>query len=226
MGVLDKALELALQIGGLQRVGLVRSARAEAAWLSGDLDGTLAEASAEFEMAVLRDHRWLVGILAFWRWRAGELTEPPDSAFEPFALQIAGNWRDAAARWQALGASYETASALADSDGEAELRYALSEFTRLGAQPMAARVARKLRSLGATSIARGPRLATRAHPSGLTGREAEVMRLMADGMTNAQIAEVMFVSTRTIEHHVSSILTKLNANSRHEAVARYRRTRA
>jgi pimeloyl-ACP methyl ester carboxylesterase/DNA-binding CsgD family transcriptional regulator/class 3 adenylate cyclase len=144
-GTLDRALELAGPIGELQRLGPVRTARAEAAWLAGDHEKTLLEAADHYEIAVVRRHRWLVGDLAFWRWRAGDLSVAPEWAFEPFALQIAGNWKEAAARWRALGCPYETASALADSDDEADLRYALAEFNRLEAAPMATMVSARLR---------------------------------------------------------------------------------
>jgi pimeloyl-ACP methyl ester carboxylesterase/DNA-binding CsgD family transcriptional regulator len=145
MATLDRALELASPIGELQRLGPVRTARAEAAWLSGDPNRVVAEATDHYEIAALRKHRWLQGELAFWRWRAGDLTEPPEGIFEPFALQISGNWREAASRWRSLGYPYEAASALADSDDEADLRYALAEFNRLGAAPMAVMVSARLR---------------------------------------------------------------------------------
>jgi DNA-binding CsgD family transcriptional regulator len=218
---LDRALELALPIGELQRLGPVRAARAEAAWLAGDRDAVLAEVKDHYEIAVHRKHRWHIGELAFWRWRAGDLAEPPEGIFEPFSLQIAGNWKEATVKWQALGCPYETASALADSHDETDLRYALAEFSRLGAKPMAAVVTKRLRSMGVVTIPRGPRPTTRAHAGGLTLRENDVLRLLAVGLTNTQIADELFLSTRTVEHHVSSILAKLNVESRQAAVEQF-----
>ena len=66
---------------------------------------------------------------------------------------------------------------------------------------------------------RGPRRTTRANPGGLTTRELDVLRLVAAGRRNADIAEDLVVSVRTVDHHVSSILRKLDARSRGEAVA-------
>jgi pimeloyl-ACP methyl ester carboxylesterase/DNA-binding CsgD family transcriptional regulator len=142
--VLDEALALAEQTGELQRLGPVRTARAEAAWLAGDRGRVVAEVRDAFDLAVRLGHRWLTGELAFWLWRAGELQAAPPGAFEPFALQIAGEWSAASARWRELGCPYEVARALADGDNEAALRYAQAEFTRLGAGPDAAIVTRRL----------------------------------------------------------------------------------
>jgi DNA-binding NarL/FixJ family response regulator len=109
------------------------------------------------------------------------------------------------------------AGALADSDQEGQLRTALAELQRLGARPLAAAVARRLRELGVRGLARGPRPSTRANPANLTARETEVLALVTEGLRNADIAQRLFVSTRTVDHHVSAILAKLGVRSRAEA---------
>jgi DNA-binding NarL/FixJ family response regulator len=116
-----------------------------------------------------------------------------------------------------LGCPYEAADALADADQEPQLRTALAELERLGARPLAAAVARKLRELGVRGLARGPRPATRANPANLTAREAEVLALVAEGLRNADIARRLFVSPKTVEHHVSAVLVKLGVRTRGEA---------
>jgi predicted ATPase len=100
--VLDEALALASGTGELQRLAPVRAARAEAAWLDGDRARAATEAHDVFDRVVAHRHRWLVGELAFWLWRAGELAAAPAGAIEPFVLQIAGDWSAAAASWRAL----------------------------------------------------------------------------------------------------------------------------
>jgi DNA-binding CsgD family transcriptional regulator len=220
---LDEALALATVTGELQRLGPVAIARAEAARLEGDP----AAARAVVEDALARAERtksyaWLTGELAFWLWRLGgpdrlPTRGLPDGAAEPFALQMAGNWEAAAACWRALGCPYEAAAALADSDQEPQLRQALAELERLGARPLAAAVARKLRELGVRGLARGPRRATRANPANLTAREAEVLALVAEGLRNADIARRLFVSPKTVDHHISAILAKLGVRTRGEA---------
>ena len=95
----------------------------------------------------------------------------------------------------------------------AEAQLALRTFERIGARPDADAAAALLRELGATGRAqvRGP--------GTLTAREAEVLALLAHGLTNAQIAERLVISRRTAEHHVASVLSKLDLRTRAEAAA-------
>jgi DNA-binding NarL/FixJ family response regulator len=154
-----------------------------------------------------------------WRWRAGLLDEPPADAGEPYSYQIAGDWVRAASYWRENGCPYQAALALADSHDGKALRQALDELRALGARPAAAIVARRLRELGERGVPRGPRPKTRANAAGLTPRELEVLGLLAEGLRNAQIAERLVLSGKTVDHHVSAVLRKLDAHSRGEASA-------
>jgi DNA-binding NarL/FixJ family response regulator len=69
-------------------------------------------------------------------------------------------------------------------------------------------------------VPRGPREETRANPAGLTARQLEVLELLSEGLTNAEIADRLVVSPRTAEHHVAAVLAKLGATTRREAVRR------
>jgi DNA-binding NarL/FixJ family response regulator len=111
-------------------------------------------------------------------------------------------------------------SALDDEDA---LRQSLDSLQELGAAPAAAIVARRLRERGARGLPRGPRRSTRQNPAGLTAREVEVLELVADGLRNSEIAERLFLSEKTVGHHVSAILRKLEVKSRGEASAAARR---
>jgi DNA-binding CsgD family transcriptional regulator/tetratricopeptide (TPR) repeat protein len=189
--------------------------RGEAAYLEGDLErarrelGTLAAADVV--------DRWMAGHLALWRWRAGAPAEETGPLPEPFALELAGDYAGAAAVWDELETPYNAALALAGSDDEEHLRRSHELLLALGARPTAAIVARKLRERGARGLARGPRPATREHPAGLTRRELEVLDLVAEGLTNAEIAGRLVIAEKTVGHHVSAILGKLGVSSRYEA---------
>jgi DNA-binding CsgD family transcriptional regulator len=215
---LDEALALAMQSGELRRLGPVRLARAEAAWLAGESDQVVAEAADLFALVLRRNHPTLAGELAFWLWRTGALESAPPRALEPISLQMAGNWSQAATRWRALGCPYEAAWALADSGDESSLRCAHAEFVRLGAVPAAGLVAQRLREIGARRIPRGPRPTTRTNPALLTRRQMEVLALIAEDLSNAEIAERLYLSPRTVAHHVSAVMAKLGVHSRGEAV--------
>jgi DNA-binding CsgD family transcriptional regulator/tetratricopeptide (TPR) repeat protein len=211
---LDEALELAERTQTLQRLGPVRAARAEAAWLADDLPRARGEARAAWALACHHRHPWHTGELGFWRWRAGASARLPACAARPFAQQLAGDWRRAAAAWERLGCPYERARALADGDAAAQLS-ALEIFDRLGARPDLERLRQRLRAGGVRHIPRGPRLSTRGNPFGLTAREAEIAVLLA--LTNARIGARLRISPKTVDHHVSSILGKLGVTSREEA---------
>jgi DNA-binding NarL/FixJ family response regulator len=80
-----------------------------------------------------------------------------------------------------------------------------------------------MKDLGHRNIPTGARPSTREHPLGLTRRENEVLLLLCEGLTNDEIAVKLVVSTRTVDHHVSAVLTKLGVASRGAAVAQARR---
>jgi DNA-binding CsgD family transcriptional regulator/tetratricopeptide (TPR) repeat protein len=216
---LDEAWELATATGDLQRLWPVAAGRAEAAWFAREVASIPGLVADTFALGRRLGHPWSIGELGYWLWRGGELDDPPANAYEPYALQIAGRHGAAAARWGEIGCPYERAVALADSDDEDALRDALASFERMGARIDAAATSRRLRELGVRGIARGPRPATRANPAGLTPRQMEVLELLGQGCSNADIARRLFITEKTAGHHVSAILAKLAAGSRGAAVA-------
>jgi len=130
--LLDEAYTLALTTGEPQRIVPVAAARAEAAWLRGNQEQCLAETHRGYDLALEHADPWKLGELSVWMWRVEGLTSVSAPIAEPFARQIAGDWRGAAALWAQMGCPYEQALALADGDEEALLN-ALTLFERLGA---------------------------------------------------------------------------------------------
>jgi hypothetical protein len=160
---LAEAQELATQTNEIQRFSPIAAARIEMAWLAGDHAQVIAEAESILEQAKDHNDPWLHGECAFWLWRAG-VPQPLEHAIaEPYALQIAGDWRAAAQRWREIGCPYEEAMALLDGDDAAQLE-ALAVFERLGATPAAEKLRRTLRASGVRGIARGPRPSTKKIP--------------------------------------------------------------
>jgi DNA-binding CsgD family transcriptional regulator len=153
-----------------------------------------------------------------WRRRAGLPIDPLPDVPEPFASELAGDFRRAAERWKELEGPYEAALELSETGDEPTVRQALEQLQRLGAQPAVAIVTRRLREAGARGLTRGPRRATRVNPAHLTPREVEVLGLLASGLRNNEIASRLFVSQRTVEHHVAAILRKLGVNTRERAI--------
>jgi len=215
---LNEAQQLAMETKEINRLGPIASARVEMAWLKGDRAQVIAEAQAILDMAKGQSDPWLHGEFAWWLWRAGISRPIEEEIEEPYALQIAGAWRAAADAWRKLGCPYEEAVALSDGD-EAAQREALTIFEKLGAEPAAEMLRHKLRATGVRGIPRGPRQSTMENPAGLTARQMEVLSLLSEGCINAEIAERLFISAKTVDHHVSAILAKLDARTRAEAVA-------
>jgi DNA-binding NarL/FixJ family response regulator len=216
---LDEAAGLAEPTGELLRLGLVASARAEAAWLEGNHDAVVAATDQAFALALARKSSGTLGELAVWRARAGVVEELRVEVSRPYALELAGEAQRAAALWARQGFPYEAALALAHADDAESLRRALDQLQRLGAAPAAALVARRLRQRGERGLRRGPRPTTQANPAGLTQRQLDVLALLAHGLRNAEIAERLFLSNRTVEHHVAAILRKLSVKTRAQASA-------
>lgn len=212
---LDEALALAAPRHELQWIAPVAVARAEAAWLEGRPEDAVAE--TECAVGDASGTWWSAG-LAYWRWRAG-LDEPiPDVGEESYRAEMAGEWANGSERWQAIDSPYEAALALLNADEEQPLRRAHEQLMALGAGPAAAMAVRRLRECGA-HVARGPRTDTRQNPGGLTTRELDVIALLAEGLRNGEIAGRLTVSERTVDHHVSAILSKLDVQTRGEAGA-------
>jgi DNA-binding CsgD family transcriptional regulator/tetratricopeptide (TPR) repeat protein len=154
-----------------------------------------------------------------WLRRLGDPVEPFDGCPEVFAAGLRGDWQAAAQAWADIGAPYERALELADSGLVEPLLEALPVLDGLGAAPAAALVRKRLRDLGQTRVPRGPQAVSRANPAGLTARQLEILRLLAGGLTNAEIAARLVLSVRTVDHHVSAVLAKLGVASRAEAAA-------
>jgi ATP/maltotriose-dependent transcriptional regulator MalT len=216
--LLDEAMRLALPTAELQRLGPVAAIRAEVAWYRGDLERAAEAAAVGLNAAAGCRDSWLVGQIAYWAHRTARHMELPEDIAEPYALMIEGDWEGAAAAWNAIEMPYERALALAEGPEEA-LRESLRVLEQLGAGPLREIVRQRLRDLGVRGLPRGPRASTREHPAGLTSREVQVLNLLIDGHANSELARRLHLSPKTVDHHVSSILGKLQVRSRTEAVA-------
>ena len=201
----------------LPRLALYASLMAERAWLG---QGGRDEALRLIERAeALAQSRAAIAELIAWRRLLAPGSDPGDTdgMADPYRLLFAGDWQAAAAGWAEIGAPFERALALLEGDEPAQ-RAALAIFESLGAGAVAARVRALMRANGISRIARGPRVTTRANPAGLTARQLEVLQLIERGYSNKKIASTLSISPKTVDHHVSAVLEKLDAASRGEAL--------
>jgi DNA-binding CsgD family transcriptional regulator/tetratricopeptide (TPR) repeat protein len=194
-------------------------AHIEHAWLTGDH----AQAGPYPELLLERTDRpgTLVqrGELLVYLRRLGYPARPFPGCPEPHASALRGDWQAAAEAWLSEGDPYEHAVELAESGQVESTLRALTVLDGLGARPAAALVRRRLRALGVTRMPRRPQPGTLANPAGLTDRQLEILRLVATGLSNAEIARRLMVSPRTVDHHVSAILQKIGVRTRRDAAA-------
>lgn len=160
------------------------------------------------------------GRLAGWGAVAGF-----DHVFEwpmpkPHAAMYGKDWRAAAEAFGDAGWDHDRALMLSLLDDQTSLTEALDIARRLGASPLEQRVVTRMIGLG-IAVPHPPRASTLANPAGLTARQLEVLECLTQGLTNAEIAQRLFVSVRTVEHHVEAILAKLGVSTRREAAERY-----
>ncbi len=198
------------------------AADAEVAWLESSAQGVDDATAAILASAIEHGDRDAASRLLFWRRLAGLEAETSTEASGPYALALAGRWDDAAAEWRRLECPYEAALALSRTRDVDALREAHAECRRLGARPLSTIVARELRELGVRDVPRGPRHSTLANDANLTAREVEVLRLVADGLTNREIADRLIISLGTTKWYISQIFGKLQVHSRTQAVMRAR----
>jgi DNA-binding CsgD family transcriptional regulator len=217
--LLAQGFQIAVALNEAQRLGPAGSALVEAGWLRGEPAAAVATVAPWYDEVLRYGYPTVAAQLGFWLRQAGHHVDMP-AVDHPYTLLAEGRWREAADAWLAAGCAYEQALALAASPDAADLLEALSIVDGLGAEPLARIVRTRLRDLGVARIPRGPTPSTRDNPAGLTDRQVEVVRLLADGLTNSEIAARLVLSVRTVDTHVAAILGKLDARTRREAVGR------
>lgn len=219
--LLDEGWELSVQVGECQRIGPAASACAEAAELAGTAQAALDRLYTAYRLADRCGTAPVRAELAYRMAQAGHPVEPPDTD-HPYVALARGQWQAAAAGWRSAGCPYETAVALSHSPSGDDLVAALPLLEELAAIPLAAAVRGRLRLLGVRAVPRGPTTTTRTNPAGLTDRQLDVLRLLAESYTNAEIATRLVLSVRTVDTHVAAAFGKLGVHTRREAVQRAR----
>lgn len=216
---LEAALREAERVGDLQSLIPVLEGRSEYYLWSGDAERAREEARRGLDLAAhLPQQSMVVGRLAYRYWRAGGSEQVAEPAGPPLRLMMRGEWAAAAADWADRGDVYFQAEALAAGDLEAASR-ALRILDGVRATRAAEFLRADLRARGFSRVPRGPRRATADHAAGLTPRQADVLALIAEGLSNTEIAARLTLSPKTVDHHISAVLAKLGVTSRVQAAA-------
>jgi DNA-binding CsgD family transcriptional regulator len=215
--LLEAAWDTATTTDSVQSIAHAGIALVESAWLRDDLEAAIEHAELPLERTKTKGAERYRGELLRFLARCGVKTEPFETCPEEFSLGLADDFDGAARAWRRIGAPYEEALELADSGDESKMLEGLAKLDDLGTAAAAEVVRRRLKAMGIRRVPGPPRPGARTHPAGLTNRQLEVLSLLANGSTNAEIAETLVVSTRTVDHHVSAILQKLNVETRRQA---------
>lgn len=228
---LMSTLERSLATEEVQYIIPTRLALVEHAWLNDAPQRSHEQIMQLAEMDPAVFNPWYEGEVQAWARRTGFAlrNRPRRPIAGPFAAELEGDGTRAADAWARLGAPYAAAISLiatAADDPASHLARAIRTLAPTGANAAIAKARRLAGEHGVTKHMprqrRGPYRAARNNPLGLTRREQEILKLLATGATNRDIAEQLSRSQRTIEHHVSAILGKMNANTRFEAMLRVR----
>lgn len=215
---LIEATELAGPTREAQRLGPVAVAHAELAWLMGRTEDIEAAVDIAWPLITAQPPEFELGELCWWLAVAGIDRPAPGPVAAPYQKMLDGAWHDAADDWRSLGCPYWTALSLANAPDLDAAREALRIIDALPAPAVRAAVVRDRHEKG-LPVPRGPRSTTDATSTGLTARELDVLALLVDGLSDADIASALFLSRKTVGHHVSAVLRKLDAPSRSRAVA-------
>jgi DNA-binding CsgD family transcriptional regulator len=154
---------------------------------------------------------------AFWLLKSRKEQVLLRELYEGYLVHSKTDALKAADLWERLGCPYEQALALF-AVGESEKRKALTIVRKMGANAVYEKMKLEMRTSGIRGIPRGIRKTTQSNIASLTERELDVLKLLKEGMQNKEIAAKLFISAKTVDHHISAVLFKLDVNSRIKAV--------
>jgi DNA-binding CsgD family transcriptional regulator len=215
--LLSEAKEKAFAIGEPQRILPVITALLEYEWIS---EMRIIEQKDIDHVIKMVEHTGNIyenSEFAFWLFKARKQTVILRDSFEGYPVANSKKVKEAAILWKQIGSPYNQSLVLFEGD-EGNKRDAISIIHKLGASAVYEKMKRHMRASGIKSIPRGIRKTTRANPAHLTERELEVLQLLKESLQNKEIANKLFISPKTVDHHISSILFKLDVNSRSKAV--------
>ncbi|HJW29166.1 MAG TPA: response regulator transcription factor, partial [Saprospiraceae bacterium] len=221
--LIEEAKVMAMPTHEAQRIIPVLTAALELAWISGDPIPLDEIRKAESTLFYDKNYSWHYSMLAYWMNKCGVNEADTNVEFNgPFKFERDGDWKTAAEQWEKIGSPYEQALAMINGDEEHQ-KQALLMLHEMDASATYEMLKSKLRLQGVKNIPRGPRESTRSNPAQLTNRQIDVLNLLKEGLQNTEIADKLFISSKTVDHHISSILSKLEVNTRQKAVSEARR---
>jgi DNA-binding CsgD family transcriptional regulator len=214
---LTEAKEKALETMEPQRIIQAMTAFLEYEWITGHLYIQKEVLESTIQMTATRGNIYGNSEFAFWLQKARGAILPLKELYNGYNIGNAATAKQASAIWEQAGNPYNRALSLFEGN-EDDKRKAIVIVQDLGADAVYQKMKLDMRSSGIKKIPRGLRVSTKTNPAGLTNRELDVLQLLQKGIQNKEIAGTLFISPKTADHHISSILFKLDVNSRSKAV--------
>jgi len=220
--LLNEAKSMAFIMQEHQRIVPVMTAMLEYEWITGD---ALMEEEALQQTIYLIEHTdniFLNSEFAFWLMKVRNQHIPLQQWYAGYDNADAKTRQLAILNWQQLDCPYEQALLLFEGK-EDDKRKALALLQPAACSAVLEKMKQEMRGSGIKKIPRGIRETTRSNPAQLTNRELDILQLLQQSMQNKEIAAALFISAKTVDHHISSVLFKLDVNSRTRAVQEARR---
>lgn len=215
--LLHEARDIVFKVMQLQSIIPVAVTILEYEWITGKKVLSDKELAIIYPLIKKSGNLYANNEFAFWHQQAGRGKVKLLEYFEGFQASDEKESRKAAAVWNQLGRPYEEAMLLYGGN-EDDKKAAIKIVHKLGAETIYDKMKAEMRESGIKSIPRGIRVSTMSNPAHLTQRELDVLQLLKEGLQNKEIAARLFISPKTVDHHISSILFKLDVNSRTKAV--------
>lgn len=217
LGLLQEAVRMAFETKEHQRIIPVAIAGMEYEWIKAKPVFTAAEMETIFALIERTKNASLNLQAAYWIHKARPNEPGARTLFAKYFQQKNSDPELAAAYQRWSQCPYEKALLLFEGSAE-EKRRAIAALRELGADLICEKLISEMRSSGIRNIPRGMRASTKANPAQLTSRELDILQLLKTGAPNKEIAASLFISPKTVDHHISSILFKLDVPSRAKAV--------
>lgn len=216
--LLTEAKEKAFETLELQRIIPVLVAFLEYEWITGKKYIDDVSLNTAIKMAEQMGNIYENSEFAFWIENAGRPSLSLRIIHEGYDTGNITKAIKAAAFWEKSVCRYEQALALFEGTEE-DKKKAIALVHSLGADAVYEKMKFEMRGAGIKSIPRRARkTSTQSNPGLLTDRELEILQLLQEGLPNKEIASRLFISAKTVDHHISAILYKLEVNSRTKAV--------
>jgi DNA-binding CsgD family transcriptional regulator len=215
--LLTEAANVAFETKELQRIIPAMVALLEYEWITGKKFITDEDVNCAIAMVEQIGNIYDNSEFAYWLFKARKQQIKLNEFYDGYNMYNKTNALKSAVLWRQKGCAMSRRLPYLKDQRKIKKRL-LNLFITWAPKPFMKKMKFEMRLSGIKSIPRGIRKSTMANPANLTERELDVLQLLKEGLQNKEIANKLFISPKTVDHHISSIFFKLDVNSRTKAV--------